>query len=407
MGGVPVLDTENMIVAGDKSKGEKQGKGSSVEIAQRKTSGNMNNFLAQRKTLADISNLSQRNQDGKSQSVLVNKEHVEKLQQDIMALTKLVADRNKIIELSAIELKKLRINYQQLKQQNLQLAHTNSQMLAELNAGKDKLKAYQHELGCKNGLLNAKNLELKEKTKKGRSQNKRNEVETIKGDEAVRFSQPEEENKPCNTKRKRQSKVQSLDSSAGKPDQTKENVKKKSVCLRRQSAMFKSEEEPTEKKVVTKSVCLRRQSARLKSGEEPTEGDIDTKSICLRRQSARLKSGEEEPTEKDIETKSRICTRRQSSGVKSEDRIQEPTENLLKTDHAKFHVPPIHDDPVHESCPTSSAPSVKIESETGDSVPRFETQELRRTSFRPTRRAAEKVHSYKEIPLNVKMRRSE
>ncbi|KAJ6432922.1 hypothetical protein OIU84_020041 [Salix udensis] len=313
MGGVPVLDTENMIVAGDKSKGEKQGKGSSVEIAQRKTS--------------------------------VNKEHVEKLQQDIMALTKLVADRNKIIELSAIELKKLRINYQQLKQQNLQLAHANSQMLAELNAGKDKLKAYQHELGCKNGLLNAKNLELKEKTKKGRSQNKRNEVETIKGDEAVQFSQPEEENRPCNTKRKRQSKVQSLDSSAGKPGQTKEIVKKKSVCLRRQSAMFKSEEEPTEKKVVTKSVCLRRQSARLKSGEEPTEGDIDTKSICLRRQSARLKSGEEEPTEKDIETKSRICTRRQSTGVKSEDRIQEPTENLLKTDHAKFHVPPIHDDP--------------------------------------------------------------
>ncbi|KAJ6720211.1 SHUGOSHIN 2 [Salix viminalis] len=335
MGGVPVLDTENMIVAGDKSKGEKQGKGSSVEIAQRKTSGNMNHFLAQRKTLADISNLSQRNQDGKSQSVLVNKEHVEKLQQDIMALTKLVADRNKIIELSAID-----------------------QMLAELNAGKDKLKAYQHELGCKNGLLNAKNLELKEKTKKGRSQNKRNEVETIKGDEA------------------RQSKVQSLDSSAGKPGQTKENVKKKSVCLRRQSAMFKSEEEPTEKKVVTKSVCLRRQSARLKSGEQPTEGDIDTKSICLRRQSARLKSGEEEPTEKDIETKSRICTRRQSTGC-------------MKV------------------VPTSSAPSVKIESETGDSVPRFETQELRRTSFRPTRRAAEKVHSYKEIPLNVKMRRSE
>ena len=68
-------------VPGDKSKGEKQGKGSSVEIAQRKTSANMNNFLAQRKTLADISNLSQRNQDGKSQSVLVNKEHVEKLQQ--------------------------------------------------------------------------------------------------------------------------------------------------------------------------------------------------------------------------------------------------------------------------------------------------------------------------------------
>ncbi|XP_034928690.1 uncharacterized protein [Populus alba] len=367
MEGVPVLDTENINVAGDKIKGEKLEKGSLVGIARRKM-------------LADISNLSQRNQYGKSQSVLVSKEHVEKLKRDIMALTKLVADRNKIIELSAIELQKLRVNYQQLQQQNLQLAQANSQMLAELNAGKDKLKAYQHELGCKNGLLNAKKLELKEKTKKVRSQNTRNEVETIKGDKAAQFSQPED-NKPCNIKRKRQSKVQSLDSSAVKPGQTEENAEKKSICLRRRSAMFKSGEKPTEKNTVTKSVCLRRQSARFKSGEEPTE--------------------------KDTDTKSRICTGRQSTRVKSEDQIQEPAENLFQTDDAKFHIPPLHDDPVHESCPTSSVLSVKIESETGNSVPRFETQELRRTSFRPTRRAAEKVQTYKEIPINVKMRRNE
>ncbi|XP_011024345.1 PREDICTED: shugoshin-1 isoform X3 [Populus euphratica] len=405
MEGVPVLDTENINVAGVKIKGERLEKGSLVGIAQRKTLVDINSFPAQRKMLADISNLSQRNQYGKSQSVLVSKEHVEKLQRDIMALTKLVADRNKIIELSAIELQKLRFNYQQLQQQNLQLAQTNSQMLAELNAGKDKLKACQHELGCKNGLLNAKKLELKEKTKKVRSQNMRNEVETIKGDKAAQFSQPED-NKPCNTKRKRQSKVQSLDSSAVKPGQTEENVEKKSVCLRRQSAMFKFGEEPTEKNIVTKSVCLRRQSARLKSGEEPNEKYIDTKSVCLRRQSARFKSGEE-PTEKDTDTKSRICTGRQSTSVKSEDQLQEPAENLFQKDDANFHIPPLHDDPVRESCPTSSVTSVKIESETGNSVRRFETQELRRTSFRPTRRAAEKVQTYKEIPLNAKMRRSE
>ncbi|XP_011024353.1 PREDICTED: shugoshin-1 isoform X10 [Populus euphratica] len=380
MEGVPVLDTENINVAGVKIKGERLEKGSLVGIAQRKTLVDINSFPAQRKMLADISNLSQRNQYGKSQSVLVSKEHVEKLQRDIMALTKLVADRNKIIELSAIELQKLRFNYQQLQQQNLQLAQTNSQMLAELNAGKDKLKACQHELGCKNGLLNAKKLELKEKTKKVRSQNMRNEVETIKGDKAAQFSQPED-NKPCNTKRKRQSKVQSLDSSAVKPGQTEENVEKKSVCLRRQSAMFKFGEEPTEKNIVTKSVCLRRQSARLKSGEEPNE--------------------------KYIDTKSRICTGRQSTSVKSEDQLQEPAENLFQKDDANFHIPPLHDDPVRESCPTSSVTSVKIESETGNSVRRFETQELRRTSFRPTRRAAEKVQTYKEIPLNAKMRRSE
>lgn len=152
--------------------------------------------------------------------------------------------------------------------------------MQELNAGKDKLKAYQHELGCKNGLLNAKKLELKEQTKKVRSQNTRNEVETIKGDKAAQFSQPED-NKPCNIKRKRQSKVQSLDSSAVKPGQTEENAEKKSICLRRRSAMFKSGEKPTEKNTVTKSVRLRRQSARLKSGEEPNEKDIDTKRFVL------------------------------------------------------------------------------------------------------------------------------
>lgn len=93
MEGVPVLDTENINVAGDKRKGEKLEKGSLVGIAQRKTLADINNFPAQRKMLADISNLSQRNQYGKSQSVLVSKEHIEKLQRDIMALTKLVADR--------------------------------------------------------------------------------------------------------------------------------------------------------------------------------------------------------------------------------------------------------------------------------------------------------------------------
>ncbi|CAK7325382.1 unnamed protein product [Dovyalis caffra] len=431
MEGVLVLDSENVNVTGDKTKGEKLGKRSIVGLAQRKAFADISNLPAQKKTVADISNLSQRNQDGKSPSVLVSKEFFEKLQREIIALTKRVEDRNKIIELSAIELQKLRNNYQQLQQQNLQLAQTNSQMLAELNAVKGKvsfymckpldcraqyamlqhlcellgsvavqLKAYQHELGCKNGLLNAMNLELKEKAEKVRCQNKRNEIETIKADEAAQFSQPEEENKPCNTKRKRQSKVQCFDPSAVKPGQTRENVDKKSVCLRRQSARFKSgEEEPTEKNVDTK-----RQSARFKSGgEEPTEKSVDTKSVCLRRQSARFKSGGEF-TEKNTDAK-RHCTRRRSARVKSEEQIQEPTEDLFPTDDAKFHVPPIHVDPVQDSCPTSSAPSLKIESDTGNSV--FEAQELRRTSFRPTRRAADKVQSYKEIPLNVKMRRNE
>ncbi|XP_061985681.1 SHUGOSHIN 2-like isoform X9 [Populus nigra] len=379
MEGILVLDSENINVAGNKIKGEKLGEGSMVGIAPRRTLADISNFPVSRKTLAEGSSLLQRNQDGKSQSVLVGKDYIEKLQREIMTLTKIVVDRNKIIELSAIELQKLRIRFQQLQQQNQQLAQTNSQMLAELNAGKDKLKVFQHELGCKNGLLDAINLELKEKAKKVRCRIKRNEVETIKGDGAAQLSQPEEENKPCNPKRKRQSKVQSLETRPVQP-QTKENADKKSISH--------------------DSVCLRRQSARFKSGEEePTENNVDTK-----RHSARFKS-EEQLNEKNDE-KRRICRRKQPIRIKSEAQIEEPTEDLFQTDDAKFHVPAIHGDPVHESCPTLSAPSVKIESETGNSALIFETQEPRRTSLRPSRRAAEKVQSYKEIPLNVKMRRS-
>ncbi|XP_011031626.1 PREDICTED: shugoshin-1-like isoform X3 [Populus euphratica] len=384
MEGILVLDSENINVAGNKIKGEKLRKGSMIGIAPRRTLADISNFPVSRKTLAEVSSFSQRNQDGKSQSVVVGEDYIEKLQREIMTLTKIVVDRNKIIELSAIELQKLRIRFQQLQQQNQQLAQTNSQMLAELNAGKDKLKVFQHELGCKSGLLDAINLELKEKAKKVRCQIKRNEVETIKGDGAEQLSQPEEENKPCNPKGKRKANVQSLETRPVQP-QTKENADKKSVCLRRQSARFKSGE------------------------EEPTENNVDTKSspdsFCLGRHSARFKS-EEQLNEKNDDKRSRTCRRKESIRIKSEAQIEEPTEDLFQTDDAKFHVPAIHGDPVHESCPTLSAPSVKIKSETGNGALRFETQEPRRTSLRPSCRAAEKVQSYKEIPLNVKMRRN-
>uniref|UniRef100_A0A6N2LS41 Shugoshin C-terminal domain-containing protein n=1 Tax=Salix viminalis TaxID=40686 RepID=A0A6N2LS41_SALVM len=293
MEGILVLDSENINVAGNNIKGEKLGKGSIVGIASRRTLADISNFPVSRKTLAEASTFSQLTQDGKSQSVIVGKDYIEKVQR-------------------------------------------------ELNAGKDKLKVFQHELGCKNGLLSARNLELKVKAKKVRCRIKRNEIETIKGDGAAQLFEPEEENKPCNPKRKRQSKVQSLGTRLNQP-QTKVNADKKSL--------------------------------------------------------------REESTENNVDTKRRICRGNQSIRIKSEAQIEEPTEDLFQTDDARFHVPPIHGDPVHESCPTLSAPSVKTESETGNSALRFETQELRRTSLRPSRRAAEKVQSYKEIPLNVKMRR--
>lgn len=101
----------------------------------------------------------------------------------------------------------------------------------------------------------------------------------------------------------------------------------------------------------------------------------------------------------------RRCLRRQSARFKS---IKpEQTEDLFEIDSAKFPISPVHDGLVHESGQMLSGLSVKEEDE-GNTALRFEAQENRRSSVgRPLRRAAEKVQSYKEIPLNIKMRRNE
>ncbi|KAJ6323028.1 hypothetical protein OIU77_012788 [Salix suchowensis] len=122
MEGILALDSENINVAGNNIKGEKLGKGSIVGIASRRTLADISNFPVSRKTLAEASTFSQLNQDGKSQSVIVGKDYIEKVQREIMTLTKIVVDRNKTIEFGAIELQKLRIRFQQLQQKNQQLA---------------------------------------------------------------------------------------------------------------------------------------------------------------------------------------------------------------------------------------------------------------------------------------------
>lgn len=97
--------------------------------------------------------------------------------------------------------------------------------------------------------------------------------------------------------------------------------------------------------------------------------------------------------------------RRQSARFKSEE--PEQTEDLFEIDDAKFLVSPALDDLVHESGQMLSGLSVKEEDE-GNTALRLEAQEMRRSSVgRPLRRAAEKVQSYKEVPVNIKMRRKE
>ncbi|KAG6728317.1 hypothetical protein I3842_02G167700 [Carya illinoinensis] len=359
-----VLDSDICVVGNDRIKGAKGPKIGS----------------APRKRLADISNSQQQpkpvNQDVNQLPIsLTTKEFIEKLQKENMILMRLVAERNKIIELSRIELQKLRISLQKVQQQNLQLAQANSQMLAELNSGKDRLKALQHELGCKNGLLKAQRLDSEIKAKRVMHQNLRNEVGKTKHDEGGESAQTAwgDSNTCHNNRRRRQSKNQSLGPTTGNQINTKETVENKSHCLRRQSARFKSEEpEPSEDFFVTD-----RASGPTTLKPVLVKQDIGNKRHCLRRQSARFKS--EEP---------------------------EQNEDLFEIDDAKFPASPPVDD-VHDSSQMPSGLPVKKE-DAGNTAIRVEAQETRRSSVgRPLRRAVEKVQSYKEIPLRMKMRRQE
>ncbi|KAF8403139.1 hypothetical protein HHK36_011236 [Tetracentron sinense] len=346
MEGFFVLGYEDCGV-GDKKKGEKMANGSSLGSVVRKK-------------LSDITNLQQRpkspNRDEKQQPVLSTaKDYIDQLHKENMALMRLLAERNKIIELSGLELQKLRINLQKMQQQNCHLAQANSQMLAELNLGKDRLKALHHELGCKEALLKGKNLELEETTKKKASQETGKERRAKCEKEAGESLQAtNDDNKPCNPGRKRQSRNQSIC-----PSTVIQHVAEKEIV---DNKRFKSEQTETSEDLF----------------EIEQKEIVDNKRPCLRRQSARFKSEQ-----------------------------TEPTEDLFEIEDAKFPARPLHDSTMHEDGPASLGLSTRKEEKEGNATPRCETQELRRSSIgRPLRRAAEKVQSYKEIPLNIKMRRS-
>ncbi|KAE8714798.1 Shugoshin C terminus, putative isoform 2 [Hibiscus syriacus] len=428
MENLTILDTGTAAVAGNKLKGEIMENGCSM--------GN-----ASRKGLTDISNLKQQpevlNQCAKlllQPDSLGTKEFIDKLQQ------------------------KLRINLEKFQQQNLKLAQANSQMLAELNLSKDMLKALKHELGCKNAVLEAIKSEFG--TNKGGM-----EVESHKEDgdgkpcNVNRCSKADEsheedqgEDKHCNMNRKRQSYC--LGPSNVEPVQVKELVKNKRlvVCLRRQSARSKTQEPETTEDVfeVDDPKFLASSTSDDKvlecgpSNIKPVkakEGIENKSKLCSRRQSVRHKSQEPEATEyvfevdktrflvsstsddkvyesgpdiKPVQSKEgignkRACLRRQSVRFKAQE--PETNKDVFEVDHTRFLVSSTNDDKVNESGQLSSDDSsIKSEHNEGNMTvsSRTEAQELRRISGgRPLRRAVEKVQSYKETKLNVKMRREE
>ncbi|KAM7279592.1 hypothetical protein ACFE04_006726 [Oxalis oulophora] len=228
--------------------------------------------------------------------------YVNQLIQEKMALVKLVEDRN------GNQLRNLRVNLQKLQQQNWFLAQSNTQIIGELNLGREQLKALQHELVCKDALLKAKTV-----VKESKEVNEAN---------AEQLHKAKSDDKPCNRNKTRAARCKSVGSCTG----------------RRQGV----EKEKTE----NKRRCLRRQSA-----------------------SARFKSQEKEFTDNFFEIRATKLTANELLGT-----------TLMHEDGPS---PLIANEESHASSQRSSSIG------------------------RPLRRAADKVKSYREIPVNMKMRRQE
>ncbi|KAK4286414.1 hypothetical protein QN277_002972 [Acacia crassicarpa] len=264
-----------------------------------------------RKKLADITNSQPQPQlpsieENLPENFAANKECIEQLLKERVTLLQLLAERNKIIELSGAELQRLRTNIQKLQLQNWNLAQSNSQMLAELNLGRERIKALQHDIVCRAALLKGMNFGVEGK------------LETTTRDE---------NNIPLS---------QEVEETAAQPSPRDSNEGKDSSRNKRRNT-------------------------RRSTGSSSTAA---TGNVCKK------KSEDKRP-----------CSRRHSAKVTTHER--EALEDLFEIEDAKY--------PVTVTGENSSL---------GNQGPR--------SSFgRPQRKAAEKVQSYKEIPLNVKMRRLE
>ncbi|XP_038970867.1 shugoshin-1-like isoform X2 [Phoenix dactylifera] len=328
------------------------------------------------------------------------KGYVAQLMKENTALLKLVGERNKIIEMTSIEMQRLRFELQKLRQQNWQLAQANSQMQAELNLGKDRLKALQHELRCMKAVLKVKSLEVEEKEK---------------------LNQKMCENIGCEEGHKKCAEV-AVDASHQANDMKMCNANRKRTSKEPQGSTAMTHEEVAPKEKVERRKSLRRRSGNLKS--ESCEPMVDLIKI---EDAKEVQSLVGEPLHEDTslheevapkeKVERRKSLRRRSGNLKSES--CEPMVDLIKIEDAKV-VHSLVREPLHEdtavhpdipapSCSDASMKQGKNEEQNGRSDSSQScNQEVRRSSVgRPLRKAAEKVTSYKERPIHVKLRRVE
>ncbi|RID42901.1 hypothetical protein BRARA_J02754 [Brassica rapa] len=291
---------------------------------------------AQRRKLADISNLDREETQQQQQNLLFSsKEYAAKLEKENMTLMKALAHRNKIIELSGVEIQKLRINLRNVQEKNLQFAQANSHMLAELNTNRDRLKLLQHELGCKNVLLEARKMQTEEQGLPS--------IDDSTKDKAHDMNHKD-------TKRKRTSRIKPSESSIVKPIQIKENANSKRIVSGVIDTTVIPEvtcptEDDAEKEVISQGtnqiVDSIVNSKFVLDAANPIKDGVHSKRQCVRRKSTRFDVQETEQTEavlemddaKETKETTRICFKRRSARLRPEE--AEPCKSFHERDEVK------------------------------------------------------------------------
>ncbi|KAJ0244221.1 SHUGOSHIN 1 [Hirschfeldia incana] len=313
----------------------------------------------------------------------------------------LFCDYSAIIERTGSELQKYRINLQMVQAQNLQLSQTNTRILAEIRTSKDQLKALQHELSCKNGVLMARKLPLEPQKlpcthhdaaeDKDRANASSGACKTFpsNGEDHKTDSESSDGNSLQINNKANEKRVSGKSSPAnsevldiiGRPVESIQTTNVRRVSLRRQSRRFTIQDVGVsenlngihdDKEFAAKAGC--------------SASDLSTGS--------KLEAVELHDT-KEITGKSRrVSSRRQSTEVKSQRAINVSTD------------PQLQDDIVEESSQASSSVSTELKRESKNKPRGDEAEEMRETYVgRPTRQAAGKIKSYKEVSLKDKMRR--
>ncbi|CAN7075426.1 unnamed protein product [Brassica oleracea var. botrytis] len=397
-----VLKVDDHAVEGvstNKAKGEKMIQDLPMNSAQRRTLGDITNLPNQKMMLNHGANQQQQSLS------LSSKEHAEKLQKanENMRLMKALTERNAIIERTGSELQRYRINLQMVQAQNLQLSQTNTRILAEIRTSKDQLKALQHELSCKNGVLMARKLPLEPQklpcTHHDAAEDK-DRANASRGASGVFHPNGEDhktasESSDCNSlqindkaNNKRSSfgrsnpansEVLDIIGRPGESAQTTNMIRR--VSLRRQSRRFNIQELG-----VTENLngIHDDQESAAKAGCSASDLSIGSKPETVELHDTKERTGESR----------RLSSRRQSAEVTSQRAIKVSTD------------PPLPDGIVEESSQVSSSVSTELKRESKNKPTGDEAEEMRETYVgRPSRQAAGKIKSYKEVSLKDKMRR--